>query len=770
MKGIDIRIGEIASPLGRVRDLRVGIGRVGSGTWEETPGPTPCPSPTALRDWDRRLLARYRPFYMPLCDLCCLCTYGKCDLSGGKKGACGITLEAQQSRIVLLAACIGAATHTSHARELVEHLIERNGRTFPLDPGGLSVELRMPHAELVCGMRPETLADLETVLEYCDGQLVGLLATTHTGQEGDPIDFESKVLHAGMIDHVSMEVADVAQISALDFPKADPGAALVDLGLGTIDAEKPVILVVGHNVPPAAAILDYLASHGLEGTVEVTGICCTAIDMTRRSSAAKIVGPISWQLRYIRSGIPDLVVVDEQCVRTDLLDEAGRLGIPVIATSAKNCLGLPDRTKDAADALVDDLVSGAAPGMLVFDPEKVGEVAVRVAVLRRPSRPERPAVDVAAAAAACGNCGACAGACPAESDIPAAMQAAKGGDVTPLGALLEACVGCGRCEDACPQGIEIHGLMAVACDICERFAMRAGRGPIQDVEIREVGGPIVLGEIPGIVAFVGCANYPEGGREVAEMVTEFAKRRFVVCTSGCAAMSAAMYRDEEGLTPYERFSGRFEAGGVVNVGSCVSNAHISGAAIKIASIFAKRKLSGNYAEVADYVYNRVGAVGVAWGAMSQKAASIASGFWRLGIPVVVGPHGAKYRRMLLGRSDCDGDWTVRDRRTGEEVYVGPVPEHLFIAAETKEEAMAIIAKLAMRPNDTSRGRSIKLSHYIDLYSACYGRMPDDLHRFVRTRADLPVMQKDELLPLLEARGWVERPIPDPTLLPEEAFQ
>ena len=170
------------------------------------------------------------------------------------------------------------------------------------------------------------------------------------------------------------------------------------------------------------------------------------------------------------------------------------------------------------------------------------------------------------------------------------------------------------------------------------------------------------------------------------------------------------------------------------------------------------------------MYNRVGAVGVAWGAMSQKAASIAAGFWRLGIPVVVGPHGAKYRRMLLGRSDCDEDWTVRDRRTGEEVYVGPVPEHLFIAAETKEEAMAIIAKLAMRPNDTSRGRSIKLSHYIDLYQRCYGRMPDDLHRFVRTRADLPVMQKDELLPLLEARGWVERPIPDPTLLPEEAFR
>lgn len=769
MKGIDIRIGEIATPLGRVRDLRLGIDRVGSGTWDAPAGPTPSPSPATLRAWDRRLLARYRPFYMPLCDLCCLCTYGKCDLSGGKKGACGITMDAQQSRIVLLACCIGAATHTSHARELVEHLIETNGRTYPLDPGGFAVELRMPIAELVCGVRPESLADLQAVLEYCEEQIVHLLSATHTGQEGDPLDFESKVLHAGMVDHVAMEVADVAQISALDFPKADPQAALVDLGIGAIDAEKPVVLVVGHNVPPAAAILDYLSAHGLEGQVEVTGICCTAIDMARKSPSAKIVGPISWQLRYIRSGIPDLVVVDEQCVRADLYDEARKAGLPVIATSAKNCLGLEDRTGDTADALVADLVTGAAPGALVLDSEKVGEVAVRAAIGRRPLRTAPPEIDVPALAAACGGCGACAGACPVEADLPAAMQAAKAGDAAGLGALMEDCVGCGRCEDACPQGIEVHRLMAAAGTDCDRFAIRTGRGPIQDVEIREVGGPLVLGEIPGVVAFVGCSNYAEGGREVAEMVTEFAKRRYVVCTSGCSAMAAAMHRDEEGMTPYERFSGRFEAGGVVNVGSCVANAHISGAAVKIASIFAKRNLSGNYAEVADYVYNRVGAVGVAWGAMSQKAASIAAGFWRLGIPVVVGPQGAKYRRMLLGRADRDEDWTVRDRRTGEEVYVGPVPEHLFIAAETKEEAMALIAKLAMRPNDTSRGRSIKLSHYIDLYQRCHGRMPDDLDRFVRTRADIPVMQKEAILPVLEARGWTERPIPDPTLLPEEAL-
>ncbi|MFQ5762681.1 MAG: CO dehydrogenase/acetyl-CoA synthase complex subunit alpha, partial [Candidatus Bathyarchaeia archaeon] len=655
---------------------------------------------------------------------------------------------------------------------LVEHLIEKFGRRCPIDVGGVSVEVEAPVTRLVCGVRPKTLGDLEDVLDYLENQLTHLLSVTHTGQESNNIDFESKVFHAGMIDQVGMEVADMAQIAAYGFPKADPEAPLVELGFGTIDSLKPVILCIGHNVPPAIEIMDYLKTNGLHGKVEVCGLCCIAHDVTRYNPTAKIVGPISWQLRFIRSGVPDVIVIDEQCIRADTLIEAQKIKAPLIAASEKNCAGLQDRTRDPIDTIVSDLVSGKVPGVLILDPVKVGEVAARTAVEVAPKRKKFKVIpnvdDVIEGAKGCTQCDDCIRACPQNLPIPEAMSVAATENLDKLAELYEECIGCGRCESACPRGVPIHSFIVKAGEKQmkeEKFKIRAGRGAIQDIEIRNVGGPIVLGEIPGVVAFVGCANYPHGGKEVAEMCSEFANRRYIVVTSGCAAMSAAMYKNEEGKTPYEMYLGAFDAGGLLNVGSCVSNPHIAGAAIKIASIFARRSLRANYEEIADYVLNRVGAVGVAWGAMSQKAASIASGFWRLGIPVVVGPHGSKYRRMLLGRKDHKDDWYVYDARTGDRVYVGPTPEHLFSAAETKEEAMVMIAKLCMRPNDTTRGRAIKLTHYVDLHKRLYGIMPDDIHLFVRTVADVPVTMKDEVLKVLKEKKWKEGRIPDPTLLP-----
>jgi acetyl-CoA decarbonylase/synthase complex subunit alpha len=771
-KNVHVKLEEMKTNTGLIKNLELSIGKVVDESWTEPMGPTPMPSLTTLRDWDMKLLNRYKPFYMPDCDLCCLCTFGKCDLTAGKRGACGLDIGAQSSRIVLLACSIGAATHTGHARHMVDHLIEKYGGRYPLDVGGLNIKVEAPVTRLVTGIRPATLGDLEDVLEYCETQITHCLAAAHTGQEGNNLDFESKAFHVGMVDHVGMEVGDIVQVSALGFPKADPDAPLVQLGIGTVDTSKPVIMCIGHNVIPSVGIIDYMKENDLGDKLEVVGLCCTAHDITRYWNRGKIIGPISWQLRFIRGGFADVVVLDEQCVRTDAFDEAKRVRAPVIAASEKNCMGFRNRTNDPADEIVADLVSGREAGVLILDPEKVGEVAVEVARQIAPIRKKfknLPELDeVIRLAKSCRQCDMCRRSCPQDLNIPAALKAAAEGSLVELADLYEYCIGCGRCEEACPVKLSIHGFIVKASErqmIEETNYCRVGRGAIQDIEIRNVGSPIVLGEIPGILAVVGCSNYPRGGRDVYDICREFANRRFIVVTSGCSAMSAGFYKNAEGKTLYEEFPGGFEAGGVTNVGSCVANSHIAGAAIKVANIFAKRNLRGNYEEIADYIYNRVGAVGLAWGAYSQKAAAIAAGFWRLGVPVLVGPHGSKYRRMLLGRADKKENWDVYDARTGEKVNVGPAPEHLFQTVETKEEAMVTIAKLCIRPNDTWKGRSIKLSHYIDLHKRLYRVMPQDVHLFVRTLADVPMTMKDEIIKILEEKGWKETVIPDPTLLP-----
>ncbi|UCD44739.1 MAG: CO dehydrogenase/acetyl-CoA synthase complex subunit epsilon [Candidatus Bathyarchaeota archaeon] len=770
-RDLKFRIDELSSALGTFKGLEIEVGRIHDETWDEPMGPTPFPTVGTFRNWDRTLLDRYKPFYMPFCDLCCLCTFGKCDLTGDKKGACGITMAGQQSRIVLLACCIGASTHTAHARHMLDHLIEEYGRDAPLEVA-LNTNVEAPNIRLVCGIRPNTLRDLEDALDYVESQLVQLIAATHTGQEGDNLDFESKTFHAGMLDHVAMEVADISQITTLGLPKGEPETDMTELGYGSIDTTKPVIMCIGHNVLPSVDIIDYLMENDLFGEVEIGGLCCTAHDMSRYNKRSKIIGPISWQLRFIRAGIPDLIVVDEQCIRTDVVSEAKKIGVPVIATSEKSCFGLPDRTGDDPDEIIADLVAGKIDGALIIDPKKVGEVTVKTAIGVAEKRGGLKGFDLeglSELANECRSCLECVRACPNSMSIVDAMQAAKDGDYTLFASLSDLCVGCARCESACPVDLPIVSMITKANhenNVAEKFPIRVGRGAIQDVEIREVGSPIVFGEIPGVVALVGCANYPAGGDDVARMAEEFLKRRFIVVTSGCSAMNISMTKDEDGLNLYEKYPGNFDAGGLVNVGSCVANSHITGAAIKIANIFAKRPLRANYEEIADYIHNRVGAVGVAWGAMSQKAASIAAGCWRLGIPVVVGPHGSKYRRMLLGRKENEGDWKVYNARDGEKVYIGPAPEHLFYAAETVEEAVVMIAKLAMRPNDTNKGRAVKLSHYIDLHKRHYGSIPDDIHLFVRRSQDIPFTMKDEIMTALEEKGWEEDKIatPDPTLL------
>jgi len=347
----------------------------------------------------------------------------------------------------------------------------------------------------------------------------------------------------------------------------------------------------------------------------------------------------------------------------------------------------------------------------------------------------------------------CVFSCPNGLRVDLAMTAAKKGDFSKFIDIEAACIACGKCEQACPRSIRILDIIMKASHekLSQRTGkMRAGRGPVQDTEIRNVGQPIVMGTIPGVIAAVGCPNYPQERDELSEMLEEFIKRKFIVVTSGCHAMDIGMREN----SLYEKYPGNFDKGCITNVGSCVANSHISAAAIKIANIFALRPLRANYAEIADYILNRVGACGLAWGAYSQKAAAIATGFNRLGVPVVGSPHISKYRRAFIGKIWKKESWWAYDVKTRKKVLIEPCPDALLIAAETKEEAIVQIARLCLRPADTYLGRQIKMTHYLELSEKYLGVLPDDWYLYIRSEADLPLKKRDELLKILEKEhGW-----------------
>jgi len=724
--------------------------------WEPL-GHTAMPEFPDLRNWDRRLLKTYKPFYAPMCDMCCFCTYGKCDLTGDKRGACGIDISTQQARVVLMACCMGMSAHGAHARHVLHYLIEKHGKDYKINLGD-QILVEAPHIRTVVGLKPETLGDLEKAIEYVESQLIHAISSLHTGQEGSAIDYESKALHISMLDHVAMEVADIAEIVGFNYPTSKADTPLVGLGWGSIDRTKPVICLIGHNPVTAVPIVDYLNEHGLQDQVEVAGICCTALEVTRYSDRAKVIGPLSRQLFFIRTGIADVIVTDEQCIRTDVTIEAAKVGTAVIATTDKACYGLDDVTKQEADHIIGDMLQQGKQ-VLIFDPDKAAEVAVKVAMELAPKRNKVLVTKEQVPEMAKDHrlCNLCSQVCPNLLPVGDAIEAAKKGDLQPLVEVFNKCIGCGKCAQECPRHVPILEMMQAAAS-WEAWNVRSGRGPIMDTEIRKVGAPIVLGTIPGIIAIVGCSNFPEDYNEVADIVEEFAKRKYIVVLSGCSAMAAGMKKDKDGKTVYEKFPPSFDAGGVLNVGSCVANSHITGAAMKVANIFATLPLRGNYEVIADYILNRVGACGLAWGAYSQKAASIATGCNRLGIPVVVGPHSSKYRRLFISNKE-DDDWTVMDGREKKLVDTGePSPEHLITVVESKERAIITMAKLCIRKNDTPQGRQLKLTHYIGLHKQYMGTLPDDLHLFIRKASDIPIFYKKEVMPYLEKVGWKEKPV------------
>lgn len=730
--------------------------------WEPV-GHTPLPGMLDLRNWDARLLQTWKPLYVPVTDKCNLCAYGECNLAEGARGSCGMDADTMQSRLTLQSCCEGLARSIAGARRIVNYVIDNKGSDLKLEMGD-KVAIEAPHIRTVIGLKPETLADLPPVLAYLEHQLAFLLAAANTGMEASNLEFESRAMQAAMLSHVAMEAGEIAAIAGLGFPSSTAETPLVDVGWDSIDRSRAVILVAGNDTIAAVSLADHIRNAGFEDKVEVVGAGPVAHDLARYYPRAKIAGPLSRLLFFLRCGIADVVMCGGGNILTDIVKETASSGAAFIATDARAVYGLPDNTAGDPAEIAAGLWQGGA--VLVLNPGKAAAFAVEAALKLAASRKKElfTAQEAVAAAARVKKGKICDEACPNKLPISGAIEAAARNEFNLFAEVFEKCTGCGKCEIAVKGEVPVIKMMQPAARK-ESGKMRSGRGPVMDTEIRKVGAPLVLGNIPGVIAIVGGSNYPGSPDDIADIAEEFARRKYIVVLAGDSAIAAALKKDGDGKTIYEKYPPVFDAGGVVNMGPGFAASHVSGAAIKIASIFAALPLRANYEVVADYILNRVGACGLAWGACGEEELALATGCNRLGIPVIVGPHCIKYARLYISRG-AETDWSVMDGRGKKLVDTGePTPEHLINLLGDKGAAMVALARLCMRKNDTPQGRATKLTHYIGLHKQFSGKLPDDVHLFIRRSSDIPIFFKKELQGRLSEADWTEKPVLSlPTLI------
>src|SRR3989338_3338581 len=713
---------------------------------------SPFPDIFSFRRWDFILLERYKPLFRKPDKTCHLCGLGPCrpltNLSlaeakglplashsfvngksikppqpdfakGGNEGGlgkCGIDETGFKARAALLDAVIGASGHISHAARLLEDLIIKFGEDCPVG-AGLPTNIPTPITTLITGCKPKNLGELKEILAYTERQLVHLLSSINFGTEASPEDFVSKMFHTGMLDNLAMEIADIAQISAMNMPKGESNSKLVNIGLEIIDVSKPVILIIGHNSFVAHEIMHLVNDRGLKDKIEVCGLCCAASDGARHSHDFKIIGNQALQLYVIKSGIADVVILDTQCIRPDVIAEADKVNSLVIATTQETAFGLKDLTDTPLDEASEYILKDGTG--IILDKKKAAEAALKIATKNQ----ERSG------------------------------ETEKRGD--------------GDRSSPIPRFPDslIHNFL------------RIGRGPVRDSEIRGVAPSIVMGEIPGIIGIFGCPekeSQESGVRsqesETKKLAEEFLKRGYIVSTSGCASMDVAreevggqesgVRREKQGGL-FKNNPDFFDSGNLTNLGSCVSASHLIGACIKIAQIMCHRKLEGNYEEIADYIINRVGAVVILWGGFTQKVFSSALGMARLGIPVIFGPKFKNYGINLVSK---DNNWRVKDARFKDMLSTSPAPQSLICYAETAWDILPLAAKLCMRPNDTSEGRKAKLKNYIGFYNKGKKRLPPDINLFVRTHYDIPEEVEQKIQHFLQTKNWHSTFIPDPTML------
>jgi len=723
-----------------------------------------------IAEWDNVLLNRYCPVYTNVKKECDDCIQGPCAISKEEgKGLCGLDSDAYQAKLSLQEACKGLFRQLAFARDLLDFSIKLFERDKEIDLGP-SIEYPTMNTSMLTGFYTKNLGDMDRALSYAESQLSELLVAAYFGNES-VIEFEEKTLHAGSLIFLAMEIAESIKMCCFDFLNAGKHQATeysdfppveTEVGMGAVDTAKPVIVFSGNNFLPAWFAVEHVKRDGLEGAIEICGVGAVGHDIPRFYNRAKVLTSALKARKVTRAGIPDVVVVSESCFEFDVLAEAKRVDAKVIAYGYKAGDGLEDRTEDSVEDVLNEIMEKDLPGVRITIPEKVGELAVRLAFEIKKRKKRKASYLLAEEkireeASRCNSCDTCFGVCPSRLAISNAMEEG----VKALADIYEECIFCGKCEIACPEGIPIIDLIISAASATGKirediYLMRAGRGPMSELEWRDLTFGVVLGgNGPGMVNIVGCGNYPGSEREVADMARYFLERNAIVTVSGCVAADVAKYFDEdEKKYLFEQYIAAGVLKGLVNFGGCTAISHVPSAVYRGALVGSAYTPKANWTQIADYLYARLPVVVILWGAATEEMYAVASGLLRSGIPVVVGPSGFEFKRYFMGDKHDRSKWWMYDGVTGEKKEVEPCPVHMLVPVETKEEAIAMSAKLLHRPLALRDPRLASLEAENEAHKEFFGEYSDDWHLYVRSEQELHVMRRAELLRKLEKEhGW-----------------
>jgi len=146
---------------------------------------------------------------------------------------------------------------------------------------------------------------------------------------------------------------------------------------------------------------------------------------------------------------------------------------------------------------------------------------------------------------------------------------------------------------------------------------------------------------------------------------------------------------------------------------------------------------------------------IVWGSLPDRMYAAAAAWARMGSTVIVGPASSLgWNRALVGNRYDRSKWWVHHGETGKKREVEPVPEHLIMPVETKEEALTMLARSVVTVKDYRESRATHLEVLIDYYERFYKELPADWHIMVRSDFELPPRYRRHMVNLLGSeQGW-----------------